>query len=104
MQRLSWPQLFKCSIYYPPGKPLSGGGEYKGNQLCYPLDKDSSSGKHYPPFQQLGADVYLCFLQEVPRISLAIMLRSLSSQGRRVKGSLAPGSALGEKGERNWRA
>ena len=25
--------------------------KYLGNQLCYPLDSDLSSGKHYPPFE-----------------------------------------------------
>ena len=41
IQRLNnWGQI----NHYPVDK-------YLGNQLCYPMDSDLSSGKHYPPFE-----------------------------------------------------
>ena len=36
--------------HYPADK-------YYGNQLRYPLDRDLSTGQHYPPFEQLGPEL-----------------------------------------------
>ena len=60
---LIWPQLFKvgCIIHWINHYPMD---KCLGNQLCYPVYSDLSSGYRYPPCEkkQLGPGVKSPFL------------------------------------------